>query len=1353
MPGQLFTHYFLTEGIKATPEWRASADRSETFARFRNDLLHVFTGFSGFQNPNEAVTEQNLIRPILELLGWVDYLPQQGASRNEDIPDQLLFADRESAMRAAARNKPDNRFRDALAVQESKRFGRALDARDQDGQTKPGTPHGQILRYLSTAEIVSDNRIRWGILTNGGVWRLYDYRARPRASGYFEAELPELLEPGNEGRLRLFQLLLHRDSFTLKEGATSSFLEHALAEGKRYEEQVAQDLSGVVFESAFPKLVEALADAAGEDLPRVRQSALIFLYRLLFVLYAEDRNLLPVNDLRYDDYGLRKRVRDDIARRMADGDVYSSVASNYYDRLVNLFRIIDKGDPSIGLPPYNGGLFASDAAPLLERVRLPDATIAPIVYDLSHAQKKRGGDKRFVNYRDMSVQQLGSIYERLLEKEPVRGDDGTISIRPNPYARKDSGSFFTPQELVDLIVDRTLKPLAEERLKAFEEKAAQLKSDRRPKAHRKAELLKLDPAEAVLNLKVLDPAMGSGHFLVTAVDFLSDYIAELIEYVPAVPEWLDGGYVSPLVERVATVRREILRRAEEANWVLDEAQLTDQAIIRRMVLKRCIYGVDKNRLTVELAKVSLWLHSFTVGAPLSFLDHHLRVGDSLIGLRVTEGMADLRRLSSLFTGSAIAAAEAATDGMLLIEEMADADVTEVRESVALFEGVQETTAELRGLLDFLCGLRWLTTRKKKRERDAFEAPLKETLGQHLEDGYALLAKGPDAVAAKMSTDEKSAWTKFKRIWQEARSIADREGFLHWEVAFPGVWRSWQNVRPEGGFDAVIGNPPWDRIKLQEVEWFATRAREIALAPTAAARRAAIRQLRKRGDTLADDFDDAKARADTLSHLFRTSGHYPLLGRGDINLYSLFVERAMNLIKSSGFVGLLTPSGIYADKNAAHFFRLISTKGQVKSLFDFENKKIFFKDIHASQKFCALVFGGDRRRFDHTECAFFLHDVKKIHDKDRCFPLTPDDFSRVNPNTGTAPIFRCRRDAEITCQIYERHPVLVDRTSDNEVKAWPLKYTTMFHMTNDSDLFRTHEELEEKEGAWPIGSNRFDSTAGEWLALYEGKMVQAYDHRAKSVVVNPENLNRPARGFPATLDQHNNPAWLPSPQFWVPRNKISFPTTSYMLTFKDATAPTNARSMIAALIPFSGVGNTLPIISIDWQSASDAATLLANFNSIPFDYVARQKIQGQHLNLYIVEQLPVVPPDWFETIHFGPKTAGQIVREAVLELTYTAHDMSPFAVDMGHVDEKGQVKDPFTWNEERRIFLRSKLDAVFFHLYGIRNRDDVRYIYSTFTTVERRETKHYGRYYSRDLCLAWLNALAAGDPDAEISLQG
>ena len=395
------------------------------------------------------------------------------------------------------------------------------------------------------------------------------------------------------------------------------------------------------------------------------------------------------------------------------------MASAYYDHLMQLWRLIDKGDASIGLPPYNGGLFADEAAVLLARARLPDAVVAPIVYDLSHAETADG--RRFVNYRDMSVQQLGSIYERLLEQEPVRADDGAIVIRPNSYARKDSGSFYTPQELVDLIVDRTLKPLAEERLRAFERKAAALKRDHRPKSERLADLRKLDPAEAVLDLKVLDPAMGSGHFLVTAVDFLSDYIADLVEYVPAVPDWLDGAgeYESPLVGRVAAIRDDIRGRARQAGWVIDEeAQLTDQAIIRRMVLKRCIYGVDKNPLTVELAKVSLWLHSFTVGTPLSFLDHHLRCGDSLVGLRVREARDELLRFGPMFTSSAVAGAEAAAAGMQRIEEMSDADISEVEESAALFRRVEQTTSDLRGLLDFLTGLHWHTAGMKSKERAA-----------------------------------------------------------------------------------------------------------------------------------------------------------------------------------------------------------------------------------------------------------------------------------------------------------------------------------------------------------------------------------------------------------------------------------------------------------------------------------------------------------------------------------------------------------------------------------------------------------------------------------------------------------
>ena len=1344
MPGHLFASYFLTEGIRDTPEWKASVADPDAFAAFADGVRRRYEDLGAAADPNEAVTEQELICPVLELLGWDDYLPQQGAARNEDIPDHLLFPDAGSRGRAFVKPNPEARYPDAIVVEESKRFGLSLDARGTDARQRSRTPHGQILRYLSTAEVESESRIRWGILTNGGVWRLYDYRARPRASGYFETDLGEALRPCNEDELRLFYLLLRRSSFTPQRGAAFSFLETALAEGRRHEQQVAEDISGVVFERVFPKLVQALADRTDEGLPAVREAALIFLYRLLFVLYAEDRGLLPVNDPRYEDYGLRKPVRDHVKDRMERGAVFSDSASSYYDHLATLCRLIDMGDASIGLPPYNGGLFAPEAAPLLEEVPMPDSAVAPIVYDLSHAGT--AGGRRFINYRDMSVQQLGSIYERLLEREPVRDDDGTIAVRPNSYARKDSGSFYTPQELVDLIVDRTLKPLAEERLTAFEKRAEELKRDRRPKAAREAELRALDPAEAVLDLKVLDPAMGSGHFLVTAVDFLSDYVAELVEYVPAVPEWLDGEYASPLVERVATIRHDILERARQAAWVIDEAQLTDEAIVRRMVLKRCIYGVDKNALTVELAKVSLWLHSFTVGAPLSFLDHHLRHGDSLVGMRVLEATQELRRLGGLFVASDIAHAENATSGMQRIEEMSDADVSEVRESAALFRQVEETTAPLRGVLDFLCGMRWLTAGMKKQERDALEAPI-DALERQPDEVYGLLAGGP---AAARGADRDAA---FERLWSAARSAAADGGFLHWEVAFPGVWHGWQDAHPSGGFDAVIGNPPWDRIKLQEVEWFATRNPELALAPTAAARRAGIRRLRAAGSPLADDFDAAKGRADRMAQYVRGTGHYPLLGGGDINLYSLFVERAMSLVKPDGFIGLLTPSGIYADKTAAKFFQSVSTAGRVSSLFDFENRRLgtglppFFPDVDSRFKFCALVFGGKERRFDETECAYFLHDTETTDDQDRCFVLTPLDFAQVNPNTGTAPVFRTRRDADITRRLYERHPVLVNRSGPTEEKMWPVRHLRgMFNLTTDSRLFRTAEQLEE-QGFYPVDGNKWKRGNDLYITHYQGRMIHQFDHRWNSVGINPRSAHNPYTNVEVTLEQHANPNFYAKPQFWVPAHEVDATvpeTRGWSLGFRDVARTTDVRTMIASAMPW--VGSDLAIRLIlptgAGEDADVAGLLLANFNGFAFDFVVRQKVQGTHVSWYIVEQLPVIAADDYGR-RFGGTTARELVRDHVLRLTYTAHDMAPFARDLGYEGP------PFTWDEEERRHLRARLDALYFHLYGV-SRDDADYILGTFPIVRREDEAELGRYRTRDLILAYMNALAAGDTETVVS---
>ena len=1348
MPGHLFTEYFLTDGIRQTPERQT---QRRAFNTFRDEARRLFQDFPSAHNPNETQTEQDLIRPLLQLLGWTDDLPQQTSSGGENIPDLLLFPDPQAKARAGSQASP---YLQALAVAELKRFRRPLDTRGPGKGTQASSPHAQILRYLREADTVTDGNLRWGILTNGAVWRLYDQKNRTH---FFEADLEDLLSTDDENDLRTFHLLFRRSAFLRTPGAAATFLETALDQGRRYEQRVAQSLAGVVFQRVFPRLLQALADATDQPMPAIREAALIFLYRLLFVLYAEDRGLLPVNDAAYDDYGLRKRVRDDVAQRKDRNDTFSTAASSYYDHLTTLFRLIDVGDRSIGLPPYNGGLFAQDAAPLLNQVRLPDDVIADVVHDLSHTQDN--GKRRYVNYRDMSVQQLGSIYERLLEQEPVLDADGRVQVLPNPYARKDSGSFYTPQDLVDLIVEQTLKPLVDERRAAFETRANELRSDRRPKAARKAELARLDTAVAVLDLKVLDPAMGSGHFLVTAVDFLTDAIVDLIEPSASVTGWLgdDDPYHSPLLDRVAAIRDAILQRADESGWQVREAQLTDQAIIRRLVLKRCIYGVDKNPLTVELAKVSLWLHSFTVGAPLSFLDHHLRCGDSLLGLGVLEAHQDFERLGGLSASSAIAGAEAATAGMQRIEQLSDADVSEVRQSAELFDGVEQATADLRGVLDFLCGLRWQTAGLKKRARTNVDGLLAETLGRLPEVAFELLARGPDAANDGLIRQD-NIWQKFSERWTEARRIAEREGFVHWEVAFPGVWRRWQNYRPEGGFDAVIGNPPWDRIEQQEVEWFDLRDPEVALASTGAMRKALIKDRQDAGDELALEYAEVRDRATAMRIYARASSHYPLLSGGRTNLYSLFVERALSLVKPSGVVGLLTPSGIYADKTAARFFKSVSTTGRVAGIYDFENRRLgtdqppFFPDIDSRFKFCALIVGGPQRTFPETRCAFFLPDADTMNDSDRAFTLTPDDFARVNPNTGTAPVFRTRRDADLTRRIYQCHPVLVDRSNGKETRTWPVRYVQgLFNMTSDSHLFRTAAQLED-EGFYPVQGNRWKRGKNQFLQLYEGKMVQAFDHRAASVVVNPDNLNRPAQPRETTLDEYADPDWLPKPQFWVDEKEIKWPEElDWVFGFKDITSATNRRTVIASLFPKAAFGNKTPIflpVAGDAEETTDAykhcaILLTANFNSFAFDLVARQKVHGQTLNLFILEQLPVIAPDAYHR-RFGDRTAADLVRHHVLRLTYTSHDMAPFARDLGHHGP------PFPWNSETRRHLRARLDALYFHLYGL-TREDAAYILSTFPIIQRQDQTQFNHYRTKTLILAYMNALAAGDTESQMAV--
>ena len=396
------------------------------------------------------------------------------------------------------------------------------------------------------------------------------------------------------------------------------------------------------------------------------------------------------------------------------------------------------------------------------------------------------------------------------------------------------------------------------------------------------------------------------------------------------------------------------------------------------------------------------------------------------------------------------------------------------------------------------------------------------------------------------------------------------GCVPWRLA------SVQDVVPEGGFDAVIGNPPWDQIEQPEVEWFALRDEEVALAGTGAARKALIRQRLDSGEKLALEYTSARDRATAIRTYVRASGDYPQLSSGRVNLYSLFVERALRLVKARGLIGLLTPSGIYGDKTAAQFFKSVSTSGHVAGLYDFENRRLgsnlppFFPDVDARFKFCALIIGGEQRTFAETRCGFFLPDTNAIADPDRSFTLSPKDFTRVNPNTGTAPVFRTRRDADVTRRIYQRYPVLVDRSQGREVKTWPVRFLQgLFNMTSDSGFFRTSSQLADT-GFYPVSGNRWRRGKDQYLPLYEGKMVQAFDHRAASVMVNTQNLHRPAQPRTTTSDEHADPNWLPTPRFWVAEEDFTWPESlGWAVAFKDITSPTNVRTVIAIYRPARG----------------------------------------------------------------------------------------------------------------------------------------------------------------------------------------
>jgi len=549
---------------------------------------------------------------------------------------------------------------------------------------------------------------------------------------------------------------------------------------------------------------------------------------------------------------------------------------------------------------------------------------------------------------------------------------------------------------------------------------------------------------------------------------------------------------------------------------------------------------------------------------------------------------------------------------------------------------------------------------------------------------------------------------------------DPAGF-DWSQRFPDVFD-----REEGGFDCVIGNPPWERIKLQEREFFSLPAPEIATATNAAKRRQLVAKLESDDPALYERYEEALAAANSLLTYCRKSKQYPLTGKGDINTYAVFAELACRLVAPRGRVGVLVPSGIASDKTTKDFFAAVAESDRLIRLYDFENKRVFFPEVHASFKFSILNFGGEQAATTKADFVFFVHRVEELEDKRRHIALSAADIRLLNPNTRTCPIFRTRRDAEITKAIYRRVPILIDKNREGPTgNPWSIQFKTMFHQTNDAELFREADTL--KADGLKLKGNRWIKGKKIFLPIYEAKMVQAYDHRAADVITDKSNWVRQGQTEKRSLIGYQNPEQLVMPRFWVSREEVlneSNEETSHFLCFKDVTSPTNQRTMIAAMTPLVGVVNSAPIIFTDTPSVRQCC-LLANLNSFCYDFVMRQKISNVHLNFFIVEQVPTLAPDTYSKPcpWDGGITLESWISERVLKLTCTAEDMLPLAEACDFTG--GSFKTEYggrlnKWDEAERAELMAELDAAFFHLYGI-DRDDVEYILSTFKGIHERQT--------------------------------
>jgi hypothetical protein len=1156
-------------------------------------------------------------------------------------------------------------------------FRQSLDhgATAASGQ-RQAAPHAVLQDHLNAAEDA-----QYGIVSNGQLLRLLRKNASLTRQAYLEFDLQEMLEGAVYADFVLLFLVLHRSRFP-RAGADAGdcWLEQwrgrAESQGTRalgkLREGVAQAIhvlgNGFLRHPSNHALRDKLGGGALNSGGYYRQ-LLRLVYRLIFLFVAEERDLI----FERGAAGRAKRIYRELysasrLRELTRQNLADDRHDDLWRGLQRTFTLLSGQRAALDVPALGGGLFDNESCPDLDTCLLRNGALAEAIQYLSWVRVGRVA--RRVSYRNLDAEELGGVYEGLLDRQPrfsAANPEHPVFELVGGGERRQTGSYYTPASLVDELVRSALDPVIADRLAG-----ARTTSDR---------------DRALLGLAVCDTATGSGHFLLAAARRIAGELARV--------------------------------RAGDR-----EPSPADVRQALRDVVRHCIYGVDLNPLAVDLCRLSLWLEAHDAGRPLTFLDHRVKLGNSLVGATpdlVADGIPD-----GAFDPVADDEKAVATKWKRLNKQQRDAQAKEGERQASFLGsggGVRAAWADLAGSLAedvrAITNLPEDAPRQVAEQRTRYEAyrreriePARAALDAWTAAFFWPLQAGvpPPVTSADLHVPPGQPPTLLAEQWREMELLRAEHSFFHWLLEFPEVFE-------RGGFDCVLGNPPWERIKLQEQEFFAERDPSIAAAPNKAARQRLIDTLPRRDPALALAFGEAKRLAEAQSLFVRASGRFPLTAVGDVNLYALFAEQDRALVGPRGRTGVIVPTGIATDDTTKAFFQALVEQGELAALYDFQNRDSFFQDVgHRRFKFCLLVLAAEP--IEAARFVFFARDPDHLRDPRRAFSLSAADFALLNPNTRTCPVFRTRTDADLTRAIYRRVPVLMDERRG--LNSWAVEFLRMLDMSNDSGMFR-------------------EAPGPGLVPLYEAKLFHQFNHRHGTYVGRAAGSQDSELPRPRP-EQLRDPAFHIYPRYWVEQREVEARLGGrwnhrWLLAFRDIARASDERTAIFSVVPRIGVGHTAPLV-LTIRDGREVAAFLGCLNSLVLDYVCRQKVGGTHLAYTYIKQFPVLPPSAYTAADLD------FVVRRTMELTYTAWDLQPFAQELGYEGP------PLVWDEDCRARLRAELDAYYAALYGV-TCEELRYVLDpadvygpdfpgeTFRVLKERETKQYGEYRTRRLVLeAW-----------------